>query len=114
MYDYTGHVAVQIMRRPDRPKFKSGVPTQGTPEELKAAFEGYSAYHGTYEVNEREGFVIHHVEGSLFPNEVGKDKIRFYELLSNDRIALIATSIVGGKTEPKSPLARRLTWERVR
>jgi len=44
MYDSTGHMAVQIMRRPDRPKFASGKLELGTPEEIKAAFVGYGAY----------------------------------------------------------------------
>jgi hypothetical protein len=58
MYDSTGHMAVQIMWRPDRPKFKAGSQAQGTPEEIRAAFIGWGAYFGTYEVNEQEGIVI--------------------------------------------------------
>ncbi|GEM_PF-6774270 len=46
-------MAVQIMRS-DRPAFASGERLEGTQEEIKAAFEGYFAYYGTYEVNEAE------------------------------------------------------------
>ena len=62
MYDATGHVAVQIMR-PDRPKFAVNDIDKGTAEELKAAWEGYSAYFGTYEIN---GSPIFPVEDSTY------------------------------------------------
>jgi len=113
IYDSTGHMAVQINRRSDRPKFKAGSATKGTPEEIKAAFVNYTAYYGTYEVNEKEGIVIHRLEGSVFPNDIGKDNIRYYEL-SGDRITLTVPLIVGGKMAPKSASPRRLIWERVK
>ena len=113
MYDSTGHMAVQIMVRSDRPRFKTDRRSQGTPEEIKAAFVNYTAYYGTYEVKEKEGIVIHHLEGSLFPNEIGKDNIRYYDL-SGDRVTLTVPSMVDGKMAPKSASPRRLVWERVR
>jgi hypothetical protein len=112
MYDTTGHMAVQIMPL-DRPKFASGNRLQGTQDEIKAAFSGYAAYFGPYEVNEAEGVVIHHLEGSIFPNEVGRDNIRYYEF-SGDRLTLIPTNMVDGKLTPKSSATVRLTWERVK
>src|SRR5262245_28402784 len=112
MYDTTGHMAVQIMPL-DRPKFASGNRLQGTQDEIKAAFNGYTAYFGPYEVNEAEGVVIHHLEGSIFPNVVGGDNIRYYEF-SGDRLTLIPTNKVDGKLTPKSSATVRLTWERVK
>jgi hypothetical protein len=56
MYDPQGYCAVQIMRR-DRLPFRSEDLQQGTSEEIKAAFEGYFAYYGTYEVNAEAGTV---------------------------------------------------------
>jgi Lipocalin-like domain len=112
MYDTTGRMAVQIMPL-DRPKFASGNRRQGTHEEIKAAFDGYNAYFGPYEVNEAEGVVIHHLEGSIFPNEVGRDNIRYYEF-SGDRLTLIPTNMVDGKFAPKSSATFRLIWERVK
>jgi Lipocalin-like domain len=108
MYDATGHVAVQIMR-PDRPKFAVNDIDKGTAEELKAAWEGYSAYFGTYEINEAEGFVVHHVEGSAFPNYVGSDQKRFYEL-SDDTLVLKPPQRQVGNEQ----LNMRITWQRVR
>jgi hypothetical protein len=112
MYDTTGHMAVQIMPL-DRPKFASGNRLQGTQDEIKAAFNGYAAYFGPYEVNEAEGVIIHHLEGSIFPNEVGGDNIRYYEF-SGDRLTLIPTNMVDGKLTPKSSATFRLIWERMK
>ena len=113
MYDATGHMAVQITRRQDRPRFASGKLEQGTPEEIKAAFVGYGAYYGTYEVKEDRKLVIHHLEGALFPNEIGTDNIRYYEFMG-DKVRLIIPDIVNGKVQPKSPNARSLVWERLK
>ncbi|MHA2204100.1 MAG: lipocalin-like domain-containing protein, partial [Candidatus Hodarchaeales archaeon] len=41
---------------------------KSTLEEIKSAYEGFIAYFGTYEINNKEGTVTHHWEGSLFPN----------------------------------------------
>ena len=112
MYDATGHMAAQVIAL-DRPKFASGDRRQGSQEEIKAAFDGYAAYFGPYEVNEAEGVVIHHVKGSIFPNEVGRDNIRYYEF-SGDRLTLIPTNMVEGKLAPKSSATFRLIWERMK
>ena len=50
MFDSIGYMSALAMRR-DRPKFASNDSMKGTPEEIKAAFEGLIAYCGTYEVN---------------------------------------------------------------
>jgi hypothetical protein len=115
MYDSTGHMAGQINRRSDRPKFKAGTAIEGTPEEIKAAFVNYTAYYGTYEVNEKEGIVIHHLEASLFPNEIGADNVRYYDLSPDgNRLIYTVPRMVKGKRSPKSESPRRLIWERVK
>jgi hypothetical protein len=81
-YDAKGNMSVQLMHS-DRPVFTINDQRKGTPEEIKVAFEGYMAYFGTYEVNEEKGTVTHHVKGSMFPNWVGSDKIRFFEFSGN-------------------------------
>ena len=112
MYDPRGRMAVQIMPL-DRPKFASGNRLQGSQEEITAAFNGYAAYFGPYAVNEAEGVVTHHLEGSIFPNEVGRDNIRYFEF-SGDQLTLIPTNMVEGKLMPKSSATVRLIWERVK
>jgi hypothetical protein len=108
MYDTTGHMGVHLMQ-PNRPKFASGDLDKGTPEEIKAAFDGYGAYFGTYEIHEAEGFVIHHVEGSLFPNNVGSDQKRFFEFVDDFLILKPPPRPQGGEQ-----VAPRITWQRVR
>ena len=107
MYRSEGYMGVAIMR-PDRGKFTSNNLVEATPEEIKAGFEGYISYFGTYEVSEHEHFVIHHLQLSWFPNLVGTDQKRYFEL-SGNRLTL--------KTPPLSLLGEgqvhRLVWDRL-
>ena len=106
-YDSKGNMSAQLMR-PDRPAFAINDHQKGTPEEIKAAFEGFIAYFGTYEINEEKGTVIHHVRGSSFPNWVGSDQIRFFEF-SGNRLTLRTPPIqVSGIA-----VTSLLIWERV-
>lgn len=113
IYDATGHMAVQIMRDP-RPVFAPGrsccIPERtATPEEIGAAYGGYYAYFGGYEVDEREGAVVHRVQASLWPREVGRDYKRRAEV-SGDRLTLTTPPFQwAGELR-----ANRLTWQRVR
>ena len=106
MYDANGHMSVQIMR-PNRPAFASSDQLQGTPEEIKSAYKGFVAYFGTYEVNKEEGTITHHVEGSPFPNWVGTDQRRFFELYGN-RLTLSTPPVPFGGEQ----VTARLIWER--
>ena len=92
MYDTEGYMSVHIAGA-DRPKFASGSRLEGTPEEIKIAFETYLAYWGTYEILEKEQTVIHHIEGGLIPNDAGRDNRRRYEL-NGDQLKLLTTPTV--------------------
>jgi hypothetical protein len=76
VYDPTGHVHVQIMRTPPTPPFASGDDAKGTDAEVRAAYQGYVAYFGTYSVDARNGTLVHHVEGSLMPSYTATDQPR--------------------------------------
>lgn len=105
VYDETGHMAVHIMNL-DRPNF---VGVRNAPcDDLKAALRGYRGYFGGYEVNDKEGYVIHHVEGSVFPNAAGQDWKRSFKL-SGNRLVLEAEETANG--EQGTAL---ITWERVK
>jgi hypothetical protein len=80
VYDPTGHLSVQIMRIPATPPFASGHDDQGTDREIRAAYDGYVAYFGTYRVDEAKGVVTHVVEGSLGPSFTGTDQRRPFKL----------------------------------
>lgn len=112
VYDASGQVSLQMMVQ-ERPKFASDKKRQSTKDEAKVAFDGYVAYFGKYRLNEAEGVVIHHIEGSIFPNEMGKESVRFYEL-SGDRLTLRVTSLIDGKILPKSASTAYVIWERIK
>ena len=50
MYDGKRSMAAQVIKA-DRPDFASNDWLKGTPEGIKAAFEGYRCYFGTYGVD---------------------------------------------------------------
>jgi hypothetical protein len=109
LYDSKGYISVQWVRDP-RPTMAYDL-RKVTPEELKDAYLAYYAYFGTYEVNEKEGFVVYHVQVSLRPAEVGIDFKRFFKM-SDNRITL---------STPPTPSAAtgeiritRLTFERLK
>ena len=107
MYQPEGHMSV-VLTRPDRPKFASNNLMEATTEEVETAFEGYISYCGSYEVNEKERSVTHHLQLSWFPNLIGTEQKRFFEF-AGDRLTL--------KTPPLSVLGEaqvhRLTWQRL-
>jgi len=105
--DSGGRWAAQLMR-PDRPKFASGDMQGGTLEEIKTAADGYVAYFGTYEVNNKKRTVVVHVEAALFPNWVGQDQIRFYEF-SDDLLTLKTPPLLLGGHETTGVLV----WKRL-
>ena len=113
IYDSKGYMSVQLIRDP-RPAMTANTVSElnkVAPEELKDAYVGYYAYFGTYEVNEKEGFVIHHVQGSLRPAEVGIEHKRFFKI-SDNRITLstppMLYSLIGEHR------ISRLTFERAK
>ena len=99
LYDEAGRMSVQIMRR-DRARLSSNDWGEVAAEEVKSAIEGYTAFFGTYEINEAEAHIIHRVEGHVLPNSVGKELKRGYEFS-------------GGRLVLKPSPFRRVTWERV-
>jgi hypothetical protein len=83
IYQAGGRMSVQVMND-GRPAFTR---PRGTPSEVAAAFEGYTAYFGRFEVRPADSAVVHHIEGSRLPDEVGKSRTRYYSLEA-DRLSL--------------------------
>ena len=100
IYDPTGYMAVSIMPV-GRTKYAGAQPTD---DEAKAAITGYAAYFGTFSVNEAEGIVTHHLQGSLNPG-MAPDQKRFFEF-SGKRLSLKPPRASNGNQS-------RLTWERI-
>ena len=110
MYDNTGHMAVQIVYS-DRRAFPEGR-AKATDQEKAAAFDSYTAYYGTYTFEPENGIVIHHLEGSTVPNQIGQDNIRYFELKGNRLTLSVANDGKGGRLARKDTTAH-LTWEKI-
>ena len=111
MYDSPGHMSVHIVRG-DRPAFPNGR-AKATDKEKAAAFDSYTAYYGTYTFEPENGIVIHHLEGSLSPGQIGQDNIRYFELQGNRLTLSVANDGKGGRLARKDTTAH-LTWEKIR
>jgi hypothetical protein len=101
-YDAHGNMCGQVMR-PDRVAVGIG---DGAAPQMRAAYLGYIAYFGTYEVAADGRSVVHHVQGSLNPAWVGRDQVRAMRF-DGERLVLSADV-------PKSGglVTHQLTWER--
>ena len=91
-YDGSGHMGLQMMRQ-GRPQ---AITEPSRPEDAKNArvVLGYDAYFGTFTVDEAAGTVTHHVESSLFPEDLGKDFTRRFKV-NGDTFELSFTSAAG-------------------
>jgi len=107
IYTGNGRMTAQVLRG-GRPLSAAEDQMQGTPEEIEAYYKGCVAYFGSYEVNVEEGFVIHHVEGSLYPNWEGDDQKRFFKF-SGNRLQLSTPPMKWGGGE----MTAVLVWERI-
>jgi hypothetical protein len=106
IYSIDGYMSVVIMKD-GRPTFKSGDIRGGTVEEKISAVNGYISYTGRFTV--KKNIVIHHIEASLFPNWIGEDQERFYNLDGNRLTLSTPLMPVGGRK-----LSTHLIWEKVK
>jgi len=101
-YDEHGNMSGQVMR-PGRVRVELG---EGGAQQVRAAYLGYIAYFGTYEVAADGKSVVHHVHGSLNPSWVGGQQVRTMRF-DGDRLVLSADVRKNGDT-----VTHTLTWER--
>ena len=90
---------VQILSKPDRPKFKINSRLEGTPEENKTAVQGTTATFGTWTVDEANKILIVRNEGGLFPNQAGTESKRSVTLAGDDLKVSNPNPGSGGKSE---------------
>jgi hypothetical protein len=109
-YDNAGHMSVHIVRG-DRPAFPNGR-ARASEKEKAAAFDSYTAYYGTYTFEPENGIVIHHLEGSLSPGQIGQDNIRYFELQGSRLTLSVANDGKGGRLARKDTTSH-LTWEKI-
>ena len=101
MYDADGHMGVVI----EQESRQASAGPRRTPDEALAAVTSYTSYFGPYTINAAEGYVTHHVAGSLNPGGAGRDNRRYYEFSGNE-LALKPPSGSDG-------VQLRIVWERV-
>ncbi|MCB1701073.1 MAG: lipocalin-like domain-containing protein [Halioglobus sp.] len=106
IFTESGYMSGQLMR-PGRPNFASNNQALGTPDEIQQSFLGYIAYYGRCELDLQSQTITTHVEGSMYPNWVGSEQVRFYEL-GDDRLVLRTPPITLGDEE----ITGVLTWQR--
>jgi len=85
-FDASDRYVITVMR-PDRAKYASHAPWQGTAEEYKATAEGTMTYFGTYSANEADNSIAIHIDGCSFPNWNDGDQKRGVAI-SGDQLTL--------------------------
>ena len=101
-YDEGGTLSGQVMR-PDRARVEVG---PGNAQSVRAAYVGYIAYFGTYEVAADGASVTHTVQGSLNPEWVGGRQVRALRF-EGERLVLSTDVRKNGQF-----VTHTLTWER--
>lgn len=105
-YEKSGRMGAQLMR-PERKTAQAMGSSSALRDlpfaDMKEVLNGFVAYYGTFDVDEKSKTVIHHVESCLIPSWVGTDLRRAYEFEGNRMtLSVIYNDGVG-----------RLVWERL-
>jgi hypothetical protein len=110
IYTPHGEMSAQIMRT-DRPltsdERRAKKPLD--PGAANSLLNGYLAYFGSFEVDEKNHAIRHHLLGTLHPASVGATFVRHYDL-QGDRLILSTPPFV----EAGEQRHDRITFERVR
>jgi Lipocalin-like domain len=99
MFDASGHYAM-VLTDPGRPKWKSDLRTQTTPEEFTAAAKGLIAQYGGWSVDEATKTWTRKVEGALSPGLAGEEqKVTVAVSADELKVTTASSGVTGGKTE---------------
>jgi hypothetical protein len=107
IYDRTGHVAVQIMRRSRVAASGSPAPSSQAGSSNSGSEGGYDAYFGTYELDLESQTVTHHLLGALLPGDVGKSLTRHFNVSATELRLWFDTEGLSGQR-----VVRTLVWRR--
>jgi Lipocalin-like domain len=108
IYEAQGTMCAQIASK-DRKAFAVADRLGGSAEEVRAAFESYQAYCGTFKVDEREHTVTHSVTQALLPNWTGSQQLRFYKFQDGKLVLRTPPLLIGGKQ-----VTGVLVWEKIK
>src|SRR4051812_25110894 len=95
IYDAHGRFML-MLQRASLPKFASNNRMTGTAEENKAIAQGSIAYFGRYSLDEKDGKINLHYDGSTYPNWDGEDQIRLIAISGDELKITSPVSAVGG------------------
>jgi Lipocalin-like domain len=87
-YTDDDRMSAQLVRPPPK-RFASEDWRRAKTEEKSEAWGNYFGYFGTYSIDLKNNAVVHHIEGSWFPNLLGTDQIRHFRFEA-DRLILDA------------------------
>ncbi len=107
VYDLTGHVAVQIMRRSRVAASVTPAPSWQAGSSNSGSADGYDAYLGTYQLDLQSQTVTHHLLGALLPGDVGKSLTRHFQVSATGLRLWFETEGLSGQR-----VVRTLTWSR--
>jgi hypothetical protein len=103
MYDEAGNMAAQLMRVNRKPL--SQPPSES---ERAGAYSTYVAYYGKVTIDPAASKVTHHVEGSVNPNWVKTDLVRYYAFAEDGNRLMLSIKNAQGR------VTGTLTWQRMR
>ena len=106
MFDTGGRLSLHLVD-PDRPDFESADFLRPTADELSKAFNGYFGYFGSCTVDPDQKTVTFHIEGAAYPNYIGSDQVRYYEIEGNTLVLRTPPERAGGED-----IVYYVTWER--
>jgi len=100
------HFAAQFMKR-DR-SGQENVLQLVSAKNNTARLNGYDAYFGTYSVDEIQGTLATHLEGSISPANVGDTYVRHVRVVDNELIIQLQTTAADG-----TAITRTNTFSRI-
>lgn len=98
-YDGSGSMSVQIMSGPRE--------RAGAGRETPVASAGYYAYFGAFEIDAAARTIVHHVQGSLWADEVGVSYTQDFAVSGDRLLLLTAAHRVDGEER-----RNRIVWQR--
>jgi hypothetical protein len=101
IYSADGHVAAQLARNGMPPLRDEDWRSVSQPESAQA-WKGYFGYFGTFSIDTGKQAVIHHVEGSWFPNLTHTDQTRLFRFVGDELV--LDADTAWGKV--------RIAWEK--
>ena len=105
VYDKTGRMSAFVSRPDRKTSLAPGMDLDNAPEdELRGIVTGFSAYIGTFEVDEANQMIIHHVKAHVNPASSGTDMRRAFHFEGNN---LVLT-----RRSPDGTSSDRMVFER--